>query len=268
MLCTEQQPRRRLPVGAGPRGTHAGPGCVAAAHARGAPALAAHPRRPAAATQGRAAEARRAQQGAGRAAAGQARWRLCGAQPSIILIGKQRRLVANRASGSRRRTGRATRTSRQRMNKAKENGSSHQMDTTRIWWRIWSATSCSATPTCIGACPRCTSGLFPPFRDDIADLHEAKKLLEEAVVLPLIVPDFFKGIRRPWKVGSHLPPRLHDPPQGVLMVGPPGTGKTLLAKAVATECGTTFFNVSSSSLSSKYRGESEKLVRILFDMVR
>mmetsp|Transcript_31095 Transcript_31095/g.68069 ORF Transcript_31095/g.68069 Transcript_31095/m.68069 type:complete len:600 (-) Transcript_31095:54-1853(-) len=100
---------------------------------------------------------------------------------------------------------------------------------------------------CVDRCPQV------PW-DAIAGLEQAKSLLEEAVVLPLLMPEYFQGIRRPWK--------------GVLMFGPPGTGKTMLAKAVATQCETAFFNVSASTMASKYRGDSEKLVRLLFEMAR
>ncbi|GBG23856.1 26S proteasome regulatory subunit 10B [Hondaea fermentalgiana] len=90
--------------------------------------------------------------------------------------------------------------------------------------------------------------------DEIAGLQGAQRVLQEAVLYPQIMPQYYKGIRRPWK--------------GVLLFGPPGTGKTMLAKAIASECETCFFNVASSSLTSKWRGESEKMVSILFDMAR
>ncbi|XP_029300894.1 katanin p60 ATPase-containing subunit A-like 2 [Cottoperca gobio] len=90
--------------------------------------------------------------------------------------------------------------------------------------------------------------------EDIFGTEDAKRLVKEAVVYPIKYPQLFTGILSPWK--------------GLLLYGPPGTGKTLLAKAVATECKTTFFNISASSIVSKWRGDSEKLVRVLFDLAR
>jgi fidgetin-like protein 1 len=72
----------------------------------------------------------------------------------------------------------------------------------------------------------------------------------EAVVFPILAPHIFTGLRKP--------------PKGLLLWGPPGTGKTMIGRAAAAECGATFFAISCSSLTSKWIGEGEKMVKTLF----
>lgn len=90
---------------------------------------------------------------------------------------------------------------------------------------------------------------------DCIGLNEPANLLKEAVVYPILFPNIFKGTADPWK--------------GILLFGPPGTGKTLLAKALSnSEHSVPFINVTSSSYVSKWRGESEKMIKVLFEVAK
>ncbi|GFQ79545.1 katanin p60 ATPase-containing subunit A-like 2 [Trichonephila clavata] len=90
--------------------------------------------------------------------------------------------------------------------------------------------------------------------NDIVGHDRAKQLLKEAVIYPLKYHQLFPSFSTTWR--------------SILLYGPTGTGKTLLATVSAGESKATFFNVSISTLMSKWRGESEKLVKVLFDLAK
>ena len=90
---------------------------------------------------------------------------------------------------------------------------------------------------------------------EVAGLDDAKQAINDAIIAPMKHPELFKTkARQPWR--------------GILFYGPAGCGKTLIAKAVASEVNATFFNVSAANIVSKWLGESERLVRSLFDLAR
>lgn len=90
--------------------------------------------------------------------------------------------------------------------------------------------------------------------ESIAGLKDVKSRIQEMVVLPMLRPDLFTGIRAPGK--------------GLLLFGPPGTGKTMIGKCIASQSQATFFNISSASLTSKWVGEGEKMVKAMFVIAR
>ncbi|KAH9252782.1 hypothetical protein BASA81_009293 [Batrachochytrium salamandrivorans] len=94
----------------------------------------------------------------------------------------------------------------------------------------------------------------------VAGFDEHIKSLKEMVGLPLMYPEIFEKF-------SIAPPR------GVLFHGPPGTGKTLMARALAASCSTSnrpvaFFMRRGADVLSKWVGESERQLRILFEQAR
>ncbi|CAN8325820.1 unnamed protein product [Cochlearia groenlandica] len=103
------------------------------------------------------------------------------------------------------------------------------------------------------------SDVIPPSNigvtfDDIGALENVKDTLKELVMLPLQRPELFcKG-------------KLTKPCKGILLFGPPGTGKTMVAKAVATEAGANFINISMSSIGSMYFSDGEKYVKAVFSL--
>ena len=91
--------------------------------------------------------------------------------------------------------------------------------------------------------------------DDIAGLDEAKQLVMDEIINPLIYGEFY----RQFHIESN---------GGLLLFGPPGSGKTMMARAIANKADMAFFSVRCSDIVGKYFGEAEKHVRALFEAAR
>lgn len=91
--------------------------------------------------------------------------------------------------------------------------------------------------------------------NDIAGLEDAKQLVMEEIINPLLYQSVYKRFNL---VNNG----------GLLLFGPPGTGKTMMARAIANEANLTFFSVKCSDIVGKYFGEAEKNIKGLYDAAR
>ncbi|XP_073984800.1 uncharacterized protein isoform X2 [Rhodnius prolixus] len=90
--------------------------------------------------------------------------------------------------------------------------------------------------------------------EEIAGLDNVKAILRKSVLLPLQFPTLFTGGRRPWNQ--------------ILLYGPPGTGKSKIATALAAEAKVQLYCISSADILSSWVGESEKMIKDLFEYTR
>ncbi|CEP64038.1 chromatin segregase YTA7 LALA0_S10e00804g [Lachancea lanzarotensis] len=93
--------------------------------------------------------------------------------------------------------------------------------------------------------------------ENVGGLDNYIDQLKEMVALPLLYPELYQKF-------------AITPPRGVLFHGPPGTGKTLMARALAASCSTdqqkiTFFMRKGADILSKWVGEAERQLRLLFE---
>lgn len=89
--------------------------------------------------------------------------------------------------------------------------------------------------------------------DQIGGLEYEKRVLKEAIFFAAASPDLNVEV-----------PNLKN----IILYGPPGTGKTTLARAVSSTLSATFYNASLTELFSRYLGDSERLVKTLFQEAR
>ena len=96
---------------------------------------------------------------------------------------------------------------------------------------------------------------------DIGGLDRQIDRIRDAIQLPFLHKDLFRRFSL-------------NPPKGLLLYGPPGNGKTMIAKAVANSLskgsGTpgVFLSVKGPELLNKFVGESERLMRRIFERAR